>query len=439
VLLTADWVIPVSGPPIRNGAILVKGHTIDEIGTIDDLAQKDPRAVRSDFPGCVITPGLVNAHTHLSLTVLGGLIPPQEFHDWIAHVPATVRALDQNDLAASASAGAIECLMTGATVVGDIAYGPEAPSAASDMGLAGTFFWEVLGIAGEDLERRLKEDDYPESPPKSCSGRARCGLSPHSPYTSGPSLLRAVRDLTRKHEVGFAVHIAESPAEVELIRDGTGPLAHLASRFATEFRTPGVTPVRYLHSLGALEGAVAVHCVHVPPADIPLLANQARGVVFCPRSNAYLNAGQAPVTRIMNAGARIGLGTDSSASNIDLDLLKELRVLIAGAPTISPERGLRIITIEGAEVLGLDDAFGSLEPGKQADISIWRMPSTDQPVRDLIEQGSGKSIEAVMSSGIWRIRSGQPAFPTGNIELAAKHAQIKAALALKGSQQSTSA
>lgn len=434
MLISADWVVPVSGPPIRNGAVLVRSFTIADVGTQDELALRYPDASRSDFPGCIITPGLVNSHTHLSLTALGGLIPPQEFHDWISRIPHAVQALDQNDLAASTSAGAIECLKSGTTVVGDIAYGPEAPSAASDCGLAGTFFWEVLGIPGEELRHRLRADEFPESPPTSCAGRTRCGLSPHAPYTSGPELVRAVRQLAREHDSGFAVHIAESPAEVELIMDGTGPLAHLALRLAKGFDAPGLTPVRYLHSLDALDGAVAIHCVHVPPSDIRLLANTARGVVFCPRSNAYLRAGRAPVTRLLNAGARIGLGTDSSASNTDLDLLKELRVLLEIAPDITPERALRMVTIEGAEILGLDNSFGSLDVDKQADLAIWHMPATEDPIDDLVRLTDGDSIEAVMSAGTWRIRNGQPAFPTRNIELAASHATIKAALALERAQ-----
>ncbi len=432
MLISADWVVPVSGPPIRDGAIRVDASTIADIGPRDELIERHPHVTCTDFPGCIITPGLVNAHTHLSLTVLEGLIPPQEFHEWIGRIPIAVRALNRDDLAVSASLGAIECLMAGTTVVGDIAYGPEAPAAASDKGVAGMFFWEVLGIGGNDLEKQLQQDDFPDSPPKSCAGRARCGLSPHAPYTSGPELLRAARRLTREHNSGFAVHIAESPAEVELIMDGTGALSHLALRLASGFSAPGLTPVRYLHSLDALEGTVAIHCVHVPPSDIRLLANNAQGVVFCPRSNDYLHTGLAPITRLMNAGARIGLGTDSSASNTDLDLLKELRALIDRAPTISSERALRIVTIEGAEVLGLDNSFGSLEEGKQADLAIWHMPGTSDPIRDLVHHGSGDSIEAVMSAGLWRVRSGQPAFPTRNIELAAREATSKAAKALKG-------
>ncbi len=419
---------------MRDGGLLIQNGRITEVGSADVLASLNPAIQRTHFPDCIITPGLVNAHTHLSLTALEGLLPPGHFHEWLAEIPKAVNALDETDIAHSASLGAVHCLLSGTTVVGDIAYGPEAPSAAVDAGLAGTFYWEVLGVDGSRLAQRLHDDDFPDSPPASCMGRARCGISPHAPYTSGPSLLQATHEFAREHHSAFAIHIAESPAEVELLRDGTGPLSPLAAKLARGFSAPGMSPIRYLDSLGVLDNAAAIHCVHVPSVDIRLLAAKARGVVLCPRSNEYLHTGNAPVSRILAAGARVGLGTDSSASNTNLDLLEEARALKRLAPDLTAERLLRILSIEGAEVLGLEDVFGSLEPGKQADVAVWQIPGSNSPTEDLLRRGGRSCVRAVLTAGTWRIRDGQPVFPVRNIELAVSRATQKAADALKSEQ-----
>jgi len=430
MLLTADWVVPVTGFPIRNGAVRVRGSRIAAVGPIDELTKKHPDDPVREYPGATITPGLVNAHTHLALTCLKGLIPSQPFHEWLGNMPQVMAALDDDDLAASTVYGAILSIAAGVTVVGDIAYGPEAVAIAADTGLGGTFYWEGFGITRDELPQKLYDLEYPADPGRVCKGRLRCGVSPHAPYTSGPGLLRAAHTIAQAQCSAFAVHASESDAETELLRDGTGPFADLAASMAPDFEPPGSGTIAYLDKLGILEGTVAIHCVNVLPTELPLLARRAAGVVVCPRSNEYLHNGSAPVRRMLDAGVTVAIGTDSLASNTDLDLMAEMRALRDLEPTVTHEEALKMMTIRGAEVLGLDDYFGTLEVGKQADIVVHRVTGED-PVASLIDEGGRSTVEAVMSSGVFRVLAGGPVFAVSPVERASHMARQKAALALQ--------
>jgi cytosine/adenosine deaminase-related metal-dependent hydrolase len=433
MLVSADWVLPIEAPPIRRGAVLVVNGRVARVGALDAFADVPERMPRVDLEGCILLPGLVNAHTHLSLTALEGLVPSADFTTWLGRVVPAIRGLDPDDMAASAALGALRSIAGGVTAVGDIAYGPEAGATASDLGLAGVFFWEVLGVPAGALHRVLHGMEFPERNDHGRRGRDRIGLSPHTPYTSGPGLLQAVAQYARENGFPLAVHVAESIAESQLTRHGTGPLLDVASRTAEGFEVPHTSPVSYLARLGVLDDALAVHCVHLAPGDAATLAEKARGVVLCPRSNAFLHNGFPPVDSLERAGATLALGTDSAASNEgSLDLFAEARALRDVEPSLSPSRLLRMLTIEGARTLGVDSLFGSLVQGKQADLVAVRVGTTEDPVGAVIDHGAPEAVEAVATAGVWRIREGRPTFPDAPIERAATVAVEHARAALEG-------
>ncbi len=429
MILAGEWLLPVSAPPIRHGAVRVAGPRITDVGTLEELTRKHPTDSVHEQPGCVIAPGLVNAHTHLSLSSLHGLLPPGEFTSWIARLVPMMAALDQNDFAAAAAFGALACLKSGVTVVGDIAFGPEAPAAAADTGVGGVFFWEVLGIGADELPQALAGCDFPVES-SSCDGRTICGLSPHSPYTSGPELIRAVYAYAKRWGYPHAIHIAESTAEIRLLTGGEGGLRQTANRLARDFKPPGSGAVRYLEHLGVLAGTIAVHCVQLMPGEPELLAAHAAGVVLCPRSNRYLLNGRPPVKALREAGARLALGTDSLASNESLDLFAEARDMLAADPGMGPERALEIMTLEGATVLGAARDFGSLEPGKYADIVSVAVSETNKPASAFVREGGPAHVRSVISTGAWRIIDGKPAFLTKDLERKNARVAEKAARAL---------
>lgn len=430
MLITADWVVPVSDEPIeRGGVLLTTGGRIAEVGPADTLARRHPDAQLREHPGCTVIPGLVNAHTHLAMTCLKDLIEPQPFEDWIARIPVAWRALSGDDIAASIALGTLRSIAAGVVAVGDIAYGPESISIAADTGLGGTFFWEVLGMELEDLPEALYNAEYPSDPLSGCRGRLHCGISPHAPYTSGPRLIQGTHKIAVAQGAAFAVHVAESPAEETLLAEGDGPLAELAGRLAHGFVPPGTTTVRYLDELGVLDGMLAIHCTRVTTADVLLLAKKAAGVVLCPRSNAYLRGGQAPVGHLARSGVPLGLGTDSLASNKDLDLFEEARALRTLEPSLTSGRILEIMTAEGARAIGVGDRFGALEPGRSADLAIYEVSGAD-PLEALLDSAGRSTVRAVMSAGVWRVLSGAPVMGVSRIERGAHIAAERASLAL---------
>jgi aminodeoxyfutalosine deaminase len=405
MLVTAEWVVPVCGPPIHRGAVLVEGDTVRAVGEAPALAAHPLANVRHDFGQAIITPGLVNAHTHLTLSALSGVVPPQRFDSWISKLVTALRPWDIADHEASGVVGAEECLLAGVTAVGDIAYGAAEVTRAGAAGLGGVFYWELLGMHAEDVDDALVSLRYPAA--ASGDGRVVYGLSPHSPYTLGPALLTAVADRARRLGVPNAIHVAESSAEIELLVSGTGPLAPTASRTAFGFQPPGTTSVAYLSDLGVLDDATVVHLCHVGAEDFGELATRVRGAVTCPRSNTYLGNPVPDVVGLREAGIPVGLGTDSSASNDDLDLLSEARLLRQLQPELDAVTLLAMATAEGARAIGASGRLGALRAGAFADLVVFGLDAGDEPVEAIIETGGAATLDSVMSAGRWRVRDGR--------------------------------
>lgn len=433
MLVSADWVVPVTHRPIRDGAVLLEGDTITAIGPLDSFTGSQAGSLvdseQVHFPGCAIMPGLVNGHTHLSLSAMQDLLEPAAFEEWLPRLVAAMRSWTTEDFAASARLGAWHCLQAGVTVVGDIAYGPESATAAAEAGLGGVAYWEVLGITAPKLFAELERLGFP-SDCGEFGPRMRCGLSPHSIYTSSPGLLDAVHRAGIDLGIPVAIHLAESAAEVRLSVHGDGPLAQTAKRVIGEFETPGATPVAYLDRLGILDGTTVVHMGETDPADIPLLAPTVRGVIACPRSNSFLGNRAAPVDRFVEAGIPVGVGTDSSASNDDLDLFEEVRALRDRFPGLGCNTLLRFATVEGAVALGEEMRFGALDAGMAADLAVFKIGDSDDPETDLVSRGGRETLQAVMTSGVWRIgASAEPALSEAD-RVAAQAATEKARAAL---------
>lgn len=398
--------MPVDSEPIREGAVVTTGDIIVAVGLRSILEARYPAEERVHFSDCVITPGLVNAHTHLTLTALAGVVPSLPFAEWLPRLVAALKPWKIADHEASGVVGAELCLASGVTVVGDIAYGAAEVVSASLAGLGGVFYWEVLGIDAPDLRARLDLLRYPARH-NDFGLRVVPGLSPHSPYTSGPGLLQAVHDSAHRIAAPVAIHIAESAAEAELMRWGTGPLAGTARRMAVGFAAPGTGTVEYLAGLGVLDGATAIHLCQLEPGDVVRMAGTVRGVVTCPRSNHFLHNRPPAIEPLLDAGITVGVGTDSAASNSDLDLLGELRAVHRAEPSIPPKTLIEIATVRGAQAIGVSDRFGMLAPGLQADLAVFAVGPNEDPARAVLERGGAESMRAVASGGVWRALEGK--------------------------------
>jgi cytosine/adenosine deaminase-related metal-dependent hydrolase len=402
-LVSATWVLPVSREPLRDGAVLVDDGRIIALGSRAELeAIARPDAERRHFDGATIMPGLVNAHTHLSLTDLAGAIPRMPFAEWLHRVVDKMRSWELGDFAASAEHGTQQLLDCGVTAVGDIVYGPAEINIAAGNGLAGVFYTEVLGVSADGLDDALERAYFPANPSALGAARVVLGISPHSPYTSGPDLLTAVYARAEALGIPFAIHAAESPAESELIALGTGPLAPSARRAAHGFVPTGGTAVDYLAELGILGDATLVHLGEASTADIERMADDnVRGVVTCPRSNHYLGNRIADVPALLRRDIPVGIGTDSAASNDDLDLMADVRVLAAEHPSLSAQTLIDIVTRMGARAIGLQGRSGTLEPGALGDLAIFDV-AEDEPERGILEHAGASSLLALLVGGVWR-------------------------------------
>jgi cytosine/adenosine deaminase-related metal-dependent hydrolase len=376
--LTARYVFPVAGPPLAGGCVTIAGERIVEVA-----ANASGPCV--DLGNVAIVPGFVNAHTHLEFSdcaaPLGtaGMPLPK----WLRMVIAARRDAAGNAAAAIAR-GLHESLQTGTTTIGEIATGgwTEQSLAAAPVDLLAYF--EMRGLLAERVPERLADAERvvalagAAQPPH----RWRVGLSPHAPYSVHPELLVGLVRLAHAHDLPVAMHLAESREEVELLATGGGPfrqfLEELGVWDATAF-SHGTRPLEYLQVLAAAPRALVVHGNYLSDEELEYLAIHAERMttVYCPRTHAYFGHARHPLPRLLALGASVALGTDSRASNPDLGMLAEMRLVARAFPEIAPAEVLRLGTLAGARALACETETGSLERGKLANLAIVELPTHD--------------------------------------------------------------
>jgi len=338
-----------------------------------------------------VLPAFVNAHTHLELSGLRGRLPPGPFPAWVR----ALIALRAGEVPAEAvRAGAAEALATGTAAVGDISTAGAAMDVIRGAGApGGVVFEEVLGL---DPSRAAAALDGAARRLRPGNGRVRPGLSPHAPYSVSAPLFQGVAARAAALGLPLAVHVAESPEELEFLARGTGALRDLLEElraFPAGFRPPGVTPVAWLARLGLLERRpLLVHANYLDDDDVARIRGSGCAVVFCPRSHHFFGYDQCSVPRLLAAGVTVALGTDSLASAPSLDLMEEVRALAASGG-VAPARALHLATRAGGEALGLPEA-GRLAPGGPADFTAWRIPA-----------GASDPLEAIVDGSAVRVRS----------------------------------
>ena len=408
-VVSADWVVPVEGSPIENGAVAIAADgTIESVGTAEALGRGD------HHEGCVIIPGFVNAHSHLEYAVYAGFGDGLPFVPWIGMHIQRKDALDFDDMTAIATVGAHESLRSGVTTIGDCSFSGATALAAATSGLRAIVYLEVFGTDDGAL---VRFDEAHARIEHVLSDRVRVGVSPHAPYTCTIDVYRACAELGLPQ----ATHFAESAAERDWLVGGVGDWSPLA-RFLVP--PPGETGIRLLAAEGLLgPSLMAAHCVHADAEEIGLLARHRVGVAHCPRSNGYLGCGVAPLAELREAGVQVSIATDSPASTPSLDIFEEIRAAIVGARARAGDPGaltaadaLELATLGGARVLGLDDLIGSLVPGKQADLTVISLvDSAFEPVEDpviaAVLGGSPDRVAATLVAGEERYVKGTSGWP----------------------------
>ena len=403
-VVSADWVVPVEGPPIRDGAVASENGVITAVGARTELGDGP------HYADAVILPGFVNAHTHLEYDVYAGFGDGLGFADWIGlHVQRKAR-IDLTDMEAIARLGALNCLRSGVTTVGDCSFSGAAATACADVGLRATVYLEVFGVDETPIRDRFEPTR--ERLATLPSDLIRIGISPHAPYTCTIELYRASAELG----LPIATHLAESAAETQFLRTGAGAWESFAEMLVPP---PGTTGIRALADAGLLHsGVIAAHCVEVDDEEIALLAEHDVAVAHCPRSNGILGCGVAPLTALREAGIRVCIATDSPASTPSFDMFDEMRAAIVGAraregrpDALTAADALELATLGGARALGLDAELGSLVPGKRADLTVLSLAETsflpwEDPVTGAVLGGSPQGVIATLVSGKTRYEKG---------------------------------
>ncbi|MEM2588098.1 MAG: amidohydrolase [Candidatus Bathyarchaeia archaeon] len=395
---------------IRDGAVVVEGDTIVDVGKSDEIKRKYSRYEKIDAGGKVVMPGLINTHQHAAMSLLRGYADDYPLKEWLERwVWPLERHMTGYDIYVGALLTAVESVMGGTTTVNTMYHymvDYNEAMALAEVGLRGVvghvcFSWrkEHDKRALEDLARRWH---------RKAGGRIRVSVDPHAPYTVDPEYMRELRALTRELNERYGsvdapiiwhIHLAETVDEAQKIKDSFGITI-----------PDGV--VDYVDSLGVLAGdVVAAHCVHLTPRDIEILSLRNVKVAHNPISNMKLASGISPIPGLLRAGVTVALGTDSPCSNNSADMFEVMKFAallhkgVNGNPTLLPaEVTLRMATVNGARALLWDNEIGSIEVGKKADIIIVNFRSPHlwpiyNEISHLVYAAKASDVETVIING----------------------------------------
>ena len=394
-MLRARIVVTMDGAPIENGAVAISGNRIVDVGTFDGVKARNSGEV-VDLGEQALLPGLINAHCHLDYTCLRGKISPQKsFADWIRAILSEKAKLSPANYVTSIKEGFAEAKKFGTTTIANLTAFPEL-IAKIDEPIRTWWFAELIDVREP---HRAKEID--DSPPGSSPSRAarlrrsapagsvvdlaverlkskkNWGLAPHAPFTASANLYRQCEEVAPL----LTTHLAESREEMEMFRDGAGPLYDFMKEFGRDMSDCGQQrPLTHFltvrDSSTALRSArndkewIVAHLNELAESDFDLLERSTSKfhIVHCPRSHKYFQHSPFQFVRLRSLGFNICLGTDSLASSEDLSLFAEMRHFQKSGPGISPEQILSMVTSNAALALGKPHVLGRLRAGYWADM-----------------------------------------------------------------------
>ncbi len=411
MILRARTILPVTAPPIEDGAVLIDGHKITSVAAWKDV-RPHLREKARDLGEVILLPGLVNAHCHLDYTDMAGeLPPPKNFLDWIGSITAHKTGWSYSDYARSWLRGAHQLLKTGTTTVADIEVMPDLLPEVWDATPLRVFsFLEMTGIKSrrdpkDILREAVAQIDALRHP------RHRAGLSPHAPYSTLPELLRLTARTAHKRQWPVSIHVAESVQEFEMFQHGTGKLHAWLQRNERDNSDCGLgSPVAHLARNQLLgENVLAIHVNCLARGDATLLAKNQTTVVHCPRSHDYFKHPTFERARLANAGVNLALGTDSLATTRkvgrqkpELDMFAEMRALADADKFVSPAEILRMATVNGARALGLAGKIGELTKNSFADLIALPFAGKISHATETAVAHSG-NVSASLIEGRWAI------------------------------------
>jgi len=411
MILRARTVLPVSQPPIENGAVVISGNRIRAVGSWPDLRSRANKNI-SDLGEVILLPGLINAHCHLDYTDMAGMLPPPKtFTDWIPLILSAKSGWGYSDYARSWLNGARMLLRTGTTTVADIETVPELLPEVWDATPLRVFsFLEMTGIRarrdpGEVLHETVEKMDSLSHP------RCSASLSPHAPYSTVPALLELSTGVARQRGRPLCIHVAESVQEFEMFMRARGEMFNWMQRNERDLSDCGLgSPVQHLARHKTLgENLLAIHVNCLARGDDALLGEHRVHVVHCPRSHDYFRHPPFLRQRLANAGVNLCLGTDSLATvrktrkqNPELSMFEEMRELAANDPKLPPAEILRMATVNGARALGQAGQIGELSENALADLIAIPAGTKTSDICEAV-LGHAGDVSASMIDGHWVI------------------------------------
>lgn len=391
--LTARWVFPVAGSPLERGLVTIAA---ERIVAVEPLGSCRPDL---DLGNAAVLPGLVNAHTHLDLTGLRGQCPPSHpFTAWLRAVIRHRRTITPSQIENDVRAGLTESLSQGTTLLGDIAGQGLSWPVLAEAPLRAVVFYELLGLPMSRAKQSwgaARQWLAQHPPTRTC----RPALSPHAPYSVRAALFRAAARLAHQNQLPLATHLAESTEELELLEDHQGPFVDFLTELGVWDPQGLVSSPEQVPRLCA--GAAQTLLIHGNYLSVPAALPRNETLVYCPRTHAAFGHMPHPFRDFLAAGVRVALGTDSLASNPDLNVLAEARFLHASCPEVPGAILLRMATLWGAEALGLAEETGSLSPGKSADLVVLPLPSEDREDPHSLVLASSLPVQRVLCRGQW--------------------------------------
>jgi len=351
---------------IRDGAVLVEGRDIIAVGPAEQVLSDHPDATVIDVQGHLVIPGLINAHTHVPMSLLRGLVDDQRLDVWLLGymMPVEREFVGEDFCRWGTLLSCLEMIRGGTTTFCDMYYfEEEVAKATAEAGMRAICSQTILKFPSPDAQSYDDSLAYTRTFIEKWRDHDLItpAVAPHAPYTATDDMIRRCVDLALEYDVPVHIHLSETQKEV---RDN--------------YRDRGQPPIAWADDVGLFKARViAAHCVHIEEREMPILASRGAGVAHNPTSNLKLASGVAPVVQMRREGIPVGIGTDGPSSNNDQDMFEEMRLAallpkgVLGDPTALPAaEAFAMATIEGARALHLDDSIGSLEPGKRADMVV---------------------------------------------------------------------
>ncbi len=378
-------------------SLLIKDDIIAEIAP--EIDESDVEKI-IDAEGKILLPGLINTHTHLSMTLFRGLADDLSLDSWLNdHIWPMEANLNGDYCYIGALLGAVELIKSGTTTFSDMYfYMEDVARAVDEAGIRAVLSYGMIDFG--DAERRENEIKENLDLFKHCNGmadgRIKVFFGPHSPYTASEELLVKVRELADKYNMGIHIHVSETEKEINDVSE-----------------EKGLRPFEYLDKIGFLgPDVVAAHCVWLSDEEIEIIKKNNVKVSHNPCSNMKLASGISPVSKLIENDICVSIGTDGASSNNNLDLIEELKTasLLQKVSTLDPkvlnsDESVAMGTIKGAEALALDDEIGSIEVGKKADIilidtnSANMVPDSSSLSSNIIYSANGSNVDTTICNG----------------------------------------